>query len=740
MLFIVTSGQRLHAFDFASLFEGVDFDQLAKDLEPMLEEMEKQSQEQALGTQEEARADDLQQDLKMKQTPEAVDQTETDSKTLFLEPIKIEATDGQKGKYKFSQAKLNSYDVYMGSLVELLKTLEKKIDASQTLSPEFKALCTHYKTTIDDIVVSDAIISEKKLYQRVFFLSNFNELRKKIVGVIETLESLDKRITATSADEEKISDDVQKRAQESGETSDTILTPLELPKPVQRGKKSDKNTITKDKDLVQLRKRSFTPKKNQQLEADFKVLFEKDIKYIAQTLASARASKEAVSEIQRKKRKRDQEIQATRQRMAQRPYGSGYGSGYQRPYRSGSSSSSPWGGETSSPWSGSGSGYSRNWGSSPSRWGGAPSPWENEYNPTKHEDEKLSDKQGETTDTHDKDKKSKKVKLDKSELKAKKKAEHHLDAMIALMKKTSPTDIAMNLEAIADHIDGMNKNMIELNDKTKTELKNKARGAFDVYYHHLIDTLPSLAASSQPKNYQSSLSKIYSAISESLESNLIQKRAEAMAQKYADEHMKKLPAKKEDALKQKSDLEKIQEQAQILQALLPGQKSVSLTAFIEKIAELLKQEVATKKPARKKAEKDKTFDDEDAEDEDEDQTDDNNELRPRRRPRGGQRELEQLKRGLESTRRAIIDKDFGYYVQDIETARNSEIPNEAKDRLLRLKRSVKNLKQQAQIALHNASVAESTRQFNMFVEQAEQFKNQAQTDTYDALNALGAAR
>ncbi|QQR49298.1 hypothetical protein IPF37_00425 [bacterium] len=204
----------LGAFNFDELFKGVDFDKLAQDMERALSEKKTGPGQRPVRRPWGNPFGSTQKASKPTSTINQTDQEEEkDNKTLFIESLIISndtkdqkkessTNDGKIGTYFFSRAKRQAYHFYMNHFIDLLKEIERKIDASELFSPEFKVVFADFKTNTDEIVVAHGIINNHKMYQRVFFLPQFAALRKKIVDACERLELLNKRIVIDLAQEE----------------------------------------------------------------------------------------------------------------------------------------------------------------------------------------------------------------------------------------------------------------------------------------------------------------------------------------------------------------------------------------------------------------------------------------------------------------------------------------------------------------------------------------------------------
>ncbi|MBS1987475.1 hypothetical protein JST56_00610 [Candidatus Dependentiae bacterium] len=245
LMYLCLSFWSAKTFSFEDLFQGVDFEQLAKDIEKAVEEAEAKGElparpmpgaaisqptfpltapvtEPFIEPEKKAAADkqDLGKDLK----------------NLFLEPIVITQEKGKQAPIKVSDQKQKAYDYYMDQLVELLASVEQIVETSPKISDQFKQFFTHYQDALDEITVQKDIFASKKLYLAVLYADNpaTNELRKKIVSTVDELSKLHKQIQVTEAQEIKSAEREQaellKRAQEK----------LDLPEPrkiIQRKKR-----------------------------------------------------------------------------------------------------------------------------------------------------------------------------------------------------------------------------------------------------------------------------------------------------------------------------------------------------------------------------------------------------------------------------------------------------------------------------------------------------------------------
>ncbi|MBX9831357.1 hypothetical protein K2X40_05340 [Candidatus Babeliales bacterium] len=235
----------LHAFNFDELFKGVDFDKLAQDMEKALSE-KKSGPTRPVGNPNWGQPFGPRPTQKPALSTVAENQEdEKDNRTLFLESLIINKDPQAKpadetakvGTYVFSHAKREAFRFYMNHFVDLLKEVERKIDSSENFSPEFKVIFSDFKTNIDEITVAHGIINDHKMYQRVFFLPQFEELRKKIVDACERLEQLNKRIVIDLAQEEATTK-TENKLQELAQTPAVPLPNIKLePQETKAGKR-----------------------------------------------------------------------------------------------------------------------------------------------------------------------------------------------------------------------------------------------------------------------------------------------------------------------------------------------------------------------------------------------------------------------------------------------------------------------------------------------------------------------
>lgn len=233
-------------FSFEDLFQGVDFEQLAKDIEKAVEEAEAKGELPArpittgapLGQPAFPLTAPVIEPFIEPEKKTATNQQDLgkDFKNLFLEPIVINQEKGKQAPIKVSEQKQKAYDYYMDKLVELLASVEQIVETSPKFSDQFKQFFTHYQDALDEITVQKDIFASKKLYLAVLYADNpaTNELRKKIITTVDELIKLDKQIRLTEAEEiksaEKEHAELLKRAQKK----------LDLPEPrkiIQRKKR-----------------------------------------------------------------------------------------------------------------------------------------------------------------------------------------------------------------------------------------------------------------------------------------------------------------------------------------------------------------------------------------------------------------------------------------------------------------------------------------------------------------------
>ncbi len=168
---------------FDDLFKDIDFDQLAKEIEKTLEE------NPIPGLQKPQPRETKQAPQKQETKLIAGKDFKDDPKSLFLDPLATQPPQGgaKKGSFTFPKEKEDNFNFIMTHLVKLLKALEKKVDFAY---PEKQEEFFGYKKKIDDIVVAYQMIRDKNMYVRVFFLPQFNDLRKRIFTIRDQLERL----------------------------------------------------------------------------------------------------------------------------------------------------------------------------------------------------------------------------------------------------------------------------------------------------------------------------------------------------------------------------------------------------------------------------------------------------------------------------------------------------------------------------------------------------------------------
>jgi|GEM_PF-4198670 len=225
-------------FSFEDLFQGVDFEQLARDIEKAVADEEAKNEDRAgrpilpkTGVEQPAFPTTPQSS---QQFPEPVKKAGanlqdegTDLKKLFLEPIIATQEKGKQALIKISDQKQKAYNHYMDQLVELLASIEQIIETSPEYSDQFKLFFTHYQDALDEITVQKDIFASKKLYLAVLYSDNpaTNELRKSIIDTVNELSKIYKQIKISEADEIRLAE------QEQAELLKRAHKKLDLPEP-----------------------------------------------------------------------------------------------------------------------------------------------------------------------------------------------------------------------------------------------------------------------------------------------------------------------------------------------------------------------------------------------------------------------------------------------------------------------------------------------------------------------------
>ena len=225
---------------FDNLFKGVNFDKLAKDIEGMLEKSDASPGKKPAFPQFGSRRPASAAQSSKKQS-QIKPQINMDKKALFLDSIIIEKqAGGQAQEYNFPNAKLDSFHDHTDMLIDELKYLERNADAAKMFSTEFRERFFSHKKDIDDIVVALGFIADRKYYIRAFFMKPFEELRKRMLGAIESLKKINKRIALELRNVDEEHDDsidaLQDRLKKQQSKPDPLLN--EPQKPFKRKKKS----------------------------------------------------------------------------------------------------------------------------------------------------------------------------------------------------------------------------------------------------------------------------------------------------------------------------------------------------------------------------------------------------------------------------------------------------------------------------------------------------------------------
>lgn len=231
LVYLCLSFWAAKTFSFEEFLQGIDFEQLTKDIEKAVEEAEQKGQlpQPPAMFQPGMPTSPIQPlDLTLTTpTPQKTGDQTQDLETLFLEPIKVIEEKGKKEPIKVSDQKQKAYEHYMGQMVELMATLEQAIETNPEFSDTFRSFFTQFQDAIDEIIVQKDIIGSKKLYLALLFTDNeaTNELRKKIVTTVKELTKLCNQVKLSETEELTTTEREEKRLRKLAEQQFTEPKP-----------------------------------------------------------------------------------------------------------------------------------------------------------------------------------------------------------------------------------------------------------------------------------------------------------------------------------------------------------------------------------------------------------------------------------------------------------------------------------------------------------------------------------
>ena len=259
--------------------------------------------------------------LKNAATPAPTDDNETDPRLLFIRPlplpeaVKENSPQQKKVKTPFPSKKRKAYYLYMRRFITLLKSIEKKVIASEfNNSPLSRSFFDNhfefYKEAVNQCIIEEAYISSKKGYILVFLTVTFSRLRTKIADIIDTLETLDNKITQVLGDDELLNenDDIEAFANESDSTDNLVEEENELPSPKKFFQKDElfKKTTNAAAQLTKTTKKIAAPAKPQPspLEKEL-IALTREIQSIASELFKGTQCPEIKQIIETKRQQRE---------------------------------------------------------------------------------------------------------------------------------------------------------------------------------------------------------------------------------------------------------------------------------------------------------------------------------------------------------------------------------------------------------------------------------------------------
>lgn len=237
-------------FSFKELFEGIDFEQLTKDVEAAMQNLEqKDSSPASLPRQPQP---SLPQTFDQPfspldttlTTPTQVPAAPTDQdqslEKLFLDPVQITQEKGKPAvPIQISEAKQKAYDHYMEKIVELLATLEQAIETNYKLSEAFRLFFTNFQDALDEIIIQKDIIGSKKIYLALFFADTpeTNQCRKEIINAVEELTKFCRQLSVSAENEIKATESEEETLKKLAEKKFQLPEPRRIIERKKRGQR-----------------------------------------------------------------------------------------------------------------------------------------------------------------------------------------------------------------------------------------------------------------------------------------------------------------------------------------------------------------------------------------------------------------------------------------------------------------------------------------------------------------------
>lgn len=177
----------LYGFDFDKMFENINWDEVAQNLERTMQELESEQGGGLFGPSQPHQATPATQKKKPAEPPKK--HVTVPVKDLFLKP----QFDEKKGLIDLEKHQ-QAYTSTMDRLASLLSRVEREIDASAVFDIVFKEKFHQYKISISSILIADDSIryDETATLLPLFFQND--QVRTLIVSAIEQLEKIIQRI------------------------------------------------------------------------------------------------------------------------------------------------------------------------------------------------------------------------------------------------------------------------------------------------------------------------------------------------------------------------------------------------------------------------------------------------------------------------------------------------------------------------------------------------------------------
>jgi len=250
---------------FEDLFKDVDWEQVTKDMEKILEEMEQEEKAKEAEAASTVSKEEEAPGLKPQgETPVKADLSKKSDTELFLNPI-VEKKPEKKGEKKISrpwiaQECLDASKRIFKKFEGHLQSLEKKIIAHRNIGPDYKEEFMTYAGHLGLFSAAVGNITSKTVYQRIILApeeadskdkkisEDMKSYRKIAVDNLKELETFDSKLKAPTVEQEEQEEEASaKKLREYAEQKTTSIEEEKNSWKDKAGKRGQKTKKSKSK-------------------------------------------------------------------------------------------------------------------------------------------------------------------------------------------------------------------------------------------------------------------------------------------------------------------------------------------------------------------------------------------------------------------------------------------------------------------------------------------------------------